>query len=157
MSISIKFPKADKKYAGTVIIGVFENNELGTHAKDLDKTTNGFLSHALKNSKNFKGKHGQIVQTLTPPGNALDRVILLGLGKNEELDALKVENAAGTLFAGLGKSVIKDVSFLADRSKKLKIEVLAAHFANGFALRAYNFDRYKSKPQNPKTPKPQNP
>ena len=145
MSISITFPKADKKLSGTVIVGIFEGNEMGPNAKDLDKAHNGFLSHALKQSANFKGKHGQILQTITSPESSLSRVILLGLGKNEELDALKVEEAAGKLFAGLGKSVVEDVSFLADRSKKLKIETLAAHFANGFKLRSYKFDRYKSK------------
>lgn len=145
MSIKIIFPKAGTKPSGTIIIGVFEGNQVGPNARDLDHILDGFISHAMQHSKNFKGKHGQILQTITPPESGLSRIILLGLGKNEDLDALKTESAAGKLFAGLGKSVIENVGYLADRSKKLKIETLAAHFANGFKLRSYKFERYKSK------------
>ena len=145
MSITIHFPKPDTKLKGSIIVGVFEKNELGANAKKLDKDLDGFISHTIENSENFKGKHGQIVQTLTPPKSTVQRIILLGLGKQDELSAIDLEKAAGKLYAGMDKSAIKDVQFLADRSKKLKIDILAAHFANGFKLRSYNFDRYKSK------------
>lgn len=145
MSIEITFSKSDKKLSGTIIVGVFEDNEMGAVAKALDKTLNGFLTRALEQSPNFKGKHGQLIQTIAPADSGLSRLILVGLGKNAELDALKAESAGGKLFASIAKSITQDVHFLADRSKKLKAELLAAHFANGFALRSYDFDRYKSK------------
>lgn len=148
MSIEITFSKPGKQKSGTIIIGIFENNQMGANAKDLDKTLDGFISHTLKHSANFKGKHGQLVQTIAPAESGLSRVILAGLGKTEELDALKAEAAGGKLFAGLAKSATQDIHFLADRSKKLKAEILAAHVANGFKLRSYNFDRYKSKKDN---------
>ena len=148
MSIEITFSKSDKKLSGTIIAGVFEDNEIGTNTKTLDKTLDGFITRALEQSPNFKGKHGQLIQTIAPADSGLSRLILVGLGKNEELDALKTESAGGKLFASLAKSATEDVHFLADRSKKLKAEILAAHFANGFKLRSYNFDRYKSKKNN---------
>ncbi len=145
MSIKITFPKTDSKLSGAVIVGVFGDQTLGPQAEKQDKALGGLLSAALESNKSFKGKNGQILQVYTPSGNNISRVILLGLGKTEDLDTLKAETAGGKLFTAIAKTGLKDVSLLADRSKKLKTEVLAAHIANGFKLRSYDFDQYKSK------------
>ncbi len=145
MSVKVTFPKTDAKITGAVIVGVFDDGVLSPQAEKQDKALNGLLSSALEENKSFKGKNGQALQIFTPADSNTSRVILLGLGKAEELDALKAETAGGKLFAAIGKSGLSEVSLLADRSKKLKAEALAAHIANGFKLRSYDFDRYKSK------------
>ena len=153
MSLNISFPKAQKALTGTIIVGVFEEGKIGAHANELDKKHEGLITHALKTADDFEGKNGQVIRCLTTPSATIDTLIFLGLGKYEELDSLSTEKAAGKLRASLGKTSIETLTFIAERSKKLKIEKVAAHFANGFALRDYSFERYKSKPKD-ETPAP---
>ncbi|MEM7651286.1 MAG: M17 family peptidase N-terminal domain-containing protein, partial [Pseudomonadota bacterium] len=135
MSISIAFPKQDTKLKGNVIVGVFDGHTLGANAEKLDKKLGGLMSDILKNEKGFKASLGQTLNLAVAEANGITRIILLGLGKPEDLTALKAEEAGGKLFAAIGKSGITDASLIADKSKKLKIEAAAAHIANGHIAR----------------------
>lgn len=146
MSIKITFSKSDTKLSGTVIATLFEGENPGTALKALDKKTAGLLSDALKNDKAFKGKLGQCLSVPAPSKSGVSRVIVLGLGKNADLTALKAEEAGGKLFTAIAGSGDKDAILIAEKAKKLKPEILAAHLAGGFKLRSYRFTRYKSKP-----------
>ncbi|MCB1721491.1 MAG: leucyl aminopeptidase [Rhodospirillales bacterium] len=146
MSLKISFPKASAKPKGAIVVCAFEGGELGAQAKALDKTLKGFITANLKNNVQFTGKNGEILGLGAPAGGAVTHITLLGLGKDQDLDALKTETAGGKLAAALTKSGTESATLLGEKSKKLKTETLAAHLANGFALRAYDFDRYKSKP-----------
>ncbi|WP_050406429.1 leucyl aminopeptidase [Bradyrhizobium embrapense] len=92
----------------------------------------------------FKGKSGAALDILAPEGIKVDRLIVIGTDKAAELkekDLLKFGGvAAGKLNAGSGAMTIiaelPDAAMTADQ---------AAAIATGIRLRAYKFDRYKTK------------
>ncbi|MBL4803643.1 MAG: leucyl aminopeptidase [Alphaproteobacteria bacterium] len=145
MTLRITFPKADTTPKGHIVVTVFEGDTLSTAAKKIDKALDGLVASAMKKDKSFKGKLGQVLTLYAPEKSKIDRVTILGLGKTDDFDSLKAEEAGGKLFAAIGKAGSKDIMLVTEKSKALKNELAAAHLANGFSLRAYNFDRYKSK------------
>jgi leucyl aminopeptidase len=92
----------------------------------------------------FKGKSGAVLDILAPEGLKAKRLIVMGLGKLAEIkdnDFLKIGgSAAGTLRAG--KDAVTIVAELAAGAMKPD---QAAAIASGLRLRAYTFDRYKTK------------
>jgi leucyl aminopeptidase len=92
----------------------------------------------------FKGKSGAALDILAPEGLKAKRLIVMGLGKLAEIkdnDFLKVGGSvAGKLRAG--KDAVTIVAELPTGAMKPD---QAAGAASGLLLRAYKFDRYKTK------------
>src|SRR5260370_32108780 len=92
----------------------------------------------------FKGKSGSTLDILAPEGLKVSRLIVVGAGKLSGLkdsDFLKLGGtAAGKLRAGNGAVTI--IAELPDGAMKPD---QAAAVASGVRLRAYKFDRYKTK------------
>lgn len=148
MSLNITFKSARTDKNPNIILTLFEGSPLGPQAKDLDKSLGGLIAHSLGNQPKFKAKAGQTLDLSAPAKSGLARITLLGLGKAEKLDALGAENAGGKLCAALERADIAEAALWLENLgniKGLKIEDLAANLANGARLRAYKFERYKSK------------
>ena len=152
-AINVTFPKAETKPAGTVIVLKFEDADLGTQARKINKSLNDLIEHAMDANPSFKGKNGQTLELFTGNNTGVKRVFVLGLGKEADITPLTAEDAGGKLAPILLKAGAKDAILVLDTTKKIKAETLAAHIANGFKLRSYDFNRYKSKDKNDKTPK----
>jgi leucyl aminopeptidase len=92
----------------------------------------------------FKGKSGSMLDILAPEGLKAARLIVVGVGKLSAIkdnDCLKLGGAvAGKLRAGNGAVTI--IAELPDGAMKPD---QAAAVAAGVRLRAYKFDRYKTK------------
>src|SRR5580704_15330409 len=92
----------------------------------------------------FKGKSGSSLDILAPEGLKASRLVVVGAGKLSEIkdnDFLKLGGvAAGKLRAGNG--VVTMIAELPDGAMK---PGAAAALASGVRLRAYKFDRYKTK------------
>jgi leucyl aminopeptidase len=92
----------------------------------------------------FKGKSGSTLDILAPEGLKASRLIVVGAGKLsaiKEQDFLKLGGAAaGKLTAG--NTVVTIMAELPDGAMKPE---QAAAVASGVRLRAYKFDRYKTK------------
>ncbi|MCC8969885.1 leucyl aminopeptidase [Bradyrhizobium brasilense] len=92
----------------------------------------------------FKGKSGAVLDILAPEGIKVERLIVIGTGKAADLkekDFLKFGGvAAGKLNAGSGSMAV--VAELPDAAMAAG---QAAAIATGIRLRAYKFDRYKTK------------
>src|SRR5664280_1668184 len=92
----------------------------------------------------FKGKSGATLDILAPEGLKAPRLIVVGAGKLADLkdnDFLKLGGAAaGKLLAG--KEAVTIMAELPDGPMKAG---QAAAVASGVRLRAYKFDRYKTK------------
>ena len=140
------FAKLTLPARGTVVLGVLEGNKLTASAAALDKKTKGVITRAIKAST-FKGKKGQTLTLMTPPGTRLDRVVLAGLGKPADMDAKRAEGIGGGLYAALAKRVDGTVEVTVDALKEAKMGGgdIAAHMAYGARLRSYRFDKYRTK------------
>jgi len=90
----------------------------------------------------FEGKRGAVLDLLAPQGLALDRLIVMGTGDQDRLKDEDVLKLGGTI-AGRLKSGA--VTVLAEMSEVPFTPEQSASLAAGIRLRAYRFDRYKTK------------
>ncbi|MGN6308921.1 MAG: leucyl aminopeptidase [Xanthobacteraceae bacterium] len=92
----------------------------------------------------FKGKQGTVLDILAPEGVRADRLIVIGLGKVNDLaerDFLKLGGiAAGKIGTGNRAATV-----IAELPTVAMTPAQAASLALGMQLRAYKFDRYKTK------------
>lgn len=132
--------------SGAYVVGVYENKELSPSARDLDKSHKGVIGRAIAASK-FTGKRHQFLTILAPSGMEVDRIVLMGLGKVEEINEFQIESLGGNLVGHLSKSGDRTVSVAIDGFAKSKLDsaTMAAHFGYGARLRSYRFDKYKTK------------
>jgi leucyl aminopeptidase len=91
----------------------------------------------------FKGKLGATAETMAPSGANIDRLVLVGVGNPAKLkgdDWLKIGGAA---FAKIGQA--KAASAVLALPEATISPENAADFALGMLLRAYRFEKYKTK------------
>jgi leucyl aminopeptidase len=103
----------------------------------LDEATGGAVSRALAAAE-FKGRAGTTC-TILAPGAGLSRVVAVGIGKREALTQRLAEEAGGNavpLLAREPQAVIAGGALPPQ---------LAAAVVMGACLRAYRFDRYRTK------------
>ena len=143
--LEIAFAKAALPRNGVVVVPLAENARLAGLSAGLDKMLEGRLVQALKAAA-FKAKKGQSMPLLAP-GGGLKAVIVLGLGKQAELNAKIAEECGGALHVAVAKE--DEAAILADG---LAPE-LAAHFAFGARLRGYRFDKYRTTQKEDEKPK----
>src|SRR5262245_41590067 len=92
----------------------------------------------------FKGKSGSVLDILAPDGIKIQRLMVIGTGKSSGLkpaDFLKF----GGVTAGRLNAASTAVTVLAELPDGAMNPEQAAAFASGLRLRAYKFDRYKTK------------
>ncbi|MGB8275442.1 MAG: leucyl aminopeptidase [Alphaproteobacteria bacterium] len=151
--MKITFSEPSLPSSGTVVVGVLEGNKLTETAAALDKRTGEALSRAIAASR-FRGKSGDILSVLSPSGTALARVVLIGLGNGAKLDALKMQAAGGAIVAHLNPTGETSATVMVDSVKGAKLDRpdLAANLAYGARLRAYRFDKYRTKQKKEEKP-----
>lgn len=144
--MKISFAKAAQPTEGALVVGVLENRELTASAKALDDETGGLIARAMTASR-FEGKKDQSLLLQAPAGLAVQRLLLIGLGKAAEFDALAAQALGGGAVAQLqaaGDQVITLVVDPIEGAPAATVE-LAAHAAFGAKLRSYRFDKYRTK------------
>jgi len=143
--MKIVFAKAEIPATGTYVVGVHEDRQLTAMAAALDARIDGRLAAALAASR-FKGRKGEVLDILVPPGIGARRIVALGLGKASELGALRLQRIGGALLAHLNRVGETDatvaVDVIADGTPAHA--VVAAQLAYGARLRAYRFDKYRT-------------
>ncbi|WP_207462488.1 leucyl aminopeptidase [Azospirillum sp. SYSU D00513] len=139
------FAKAALPKSGTVVVPVVTERTLGAAGQDLDQKTGGMLTRAMKASR-FTGKKEETLAVLAPGGLDLDRILLVGLGKPEEVSELSLQAAGGALVSVLEKSGETEVSVLVESLPGASFEPAraAAEIAFGANLRSYRFDKYRT-------------
>lgn len=151
--IKIGFSKPEQPNSGTYVVTVLEDRKLSPSAAALDKKTGGVVTRAMSTSR-FKGGKEQTLEVLAVKGVPFARIMLVGLGKAEELDAVRCQNVGGTVLAALNK-VGEGVAALAVEplpGAPLAAHDMAAQMAYGAKLRAYRFDRYRTREKDDQKP-----
>src|SRR5688572_23781708 len=142
MTFTLSFSKKTAPKADTAVVGVYAKKTLDDAGKKLDKAAKGFISQVLKKQDNFEGKSGQTLSLALPKGAGPRQVVLLGLGEAKKLDGVAFETLGGKLWPHLKTYSAKKVSLHMPTAAK---DDAAARMALGLRLRAYAFDKYKSK------------
>ncbi len=137
------FAKKSKEQSDVLVVPVFSERGAGDVAHKANDMLAGVIEHALSTDQNFKGKAGQILSMPSPVGSAYKKVILLGLGAREGMDALRAETLGSKFYGAVSATGLHDVTVLAGDFKGAEAE-LVADIANGFLLKSYSFNKHKS-------------
>ena len=89
----------------------------------------------------FKGKSKSVLDVLAPSGSAASRIVVIGAGKPDEAKATDWQALGGAA----RKAVTRETNVTIVAGGLLDDPERAAAFAQGFLLRAYDFDKYKTK------------
>lgn len=151
MKYGTRTGNAAKTRTQCAIVGVYEDGQLSPSAKVLDKASKGYLRKVLKRG-DISGKANQTLALHDVPNVAATRVLLVGLGKEETMDAAK--------YAGIARAVIGKLKAISSRTNLcclLEVDVpdrgidwKTQRIIESFEGGLYSFTEMKGKPpENP--------
>jgi leucyl aminopeptidase len=128
---------------GVLIVLCDEGLKCGSAARKALEPTGDLMERAAA-AEHFKGKNGSTLEIVMPAGLDVARLVVLGVGKARDLkpqDLVKLGGIAmGRIPAAAGAATI-----IADLPGGAMKPDQVAELALGIRLRAYAFDRYKTK------------
>jgi leucyl aminopeptidase len=128
---------------GVLVIFCDDTVKFGAATRKALGRAAGLVSRAAMTNQ-FKGKSGSTLDILAPEGLKASRLIVVGAGKLEAIKDDDFLKLGGVAAGKLGAS--KDgVTIIADLPTGPMKPDQAAAVASGVQLRAYKFDRYKTK------------
>jgi len=151
--MKINFIKDVSATEGALVIFGYEDKRLSVTAEEIDTLTEAALTRAMEGG-HYEGKFGQMISLVAPHGLSVNEVLLVGLGKESELNEKKAQKIGGKIIAKLMSSGLQSISIAADEPQGAKIlaEIFAANIAYGVRLRRYRFDKYYTKEEDNKKP-----
>jgi leucyl aminopeptidase len=127
---------------GVLVVFCDDGLKFGPASRKALAPAGDLIARAAK-AERFSGKSGSTLEIVVPEGLKLPRLIVIGIGKPDELkpkDFLKFGGAVmGKLPSGATEATV-----LAELPGGAMSAARAADFAQGMRLRAYVFDRYKT-------------
>lgn len=127
---------------GVLVVFCEEGLKFGTATQKLLKPAGDLVTRAA-NADRFKGKNGATLDIVAPPGLDISRLIVVGAGKARDLKSQGFVKLGGVAM-GKVPAAETHATIIADLPGALKPDQ-AADLALGVRLRAYRFDRYKTK------------
>jgi leucyl aminopeptidase len=114
MEYSIKTGDITKQRSACLILGVYSKRKLSSLAQEVDQASQGHLSSVLKRG-DIDGDVGQQLMLYDVPGTQAERILLVGLGKSNELDRKQLRKALTGVVKTLDQShAIDGINGLAD-------------------------------------------
>ncbi len=151
MEFSIKNGNPEKQRADCAIVGVFEGNKLSDAAKELDKVADKDISTVLKNG-DFEGKLNTCLVLHQLSGVEASRVMLVGLGKQDEYSEKHYRQAVRAAVKALPKGVAHASLFLAEIAiKKSDTHAKVAQLVEVVLDATYQVNAIKAKKADPIT------
>jgi leucyl aminopeptidase len=144
---TITFAKPTKTPNGLVFILIDEN---GAASQTGAEYAGPSLQNAIAAAE-FKSKLNSTVEILVPASTEIARLVVVGTGKVAELNENNWLKLGGTVASKLGAA--KTATVLLEIADHVVSASYAADFALGLMLRAYKFDKYKTKKDDDAAPK----
>jgi leucyl aminopeptidase len=138
----IRFVPLSAPLAPTVLLTVGLAIELGQIGGRLDKQSNGAIARAAEVA-GFTGKARATLEILAPHGLEVRRVVLLGMGRPEQAEALDWTRLGGVGWVQAAARPAETASLVVDRPGTHADSI--ARMAEGVLLRAYAFKKYKAR------------
>ena len=85
MEFNVKSGSPEKQRSACIVVGVYEPRRLSGVAEQLDEISEGYISNLLRRG-DLEGKAGQMLLLHHVPNVLSERVLLVGCGKERELD-----------------------------------------------------------------------
>ncbi|NVM04384.1 MAG: leucyl aminopeptidase [Candidatus Helarchaeota archaeon] len=132
--------------AESLVIGIFENIEDSKHLIDeIDAKLDGSINERIEIG-DFKGKMGQISTIYTRKKIPAKRILLVGLGKKEDLDYERIRRVSGIVIKKIRDSEVKKfkIWLMGLEKTDLKVEEIARAITEGAILGNYKFYIHKT-------------
>jgi leucyl aminopeptidase len=120
-----------------------EGVKFGAAARKAMAPTGDLVTRAAA-AERFQGKNGSTLDILTPAGLEVTRLVIVGAGKVADLKSEDFVKLGGVAMGKVSPAAT-DAQIIADLPGGAVKPELAADLALGVRLRAYSFDRYKTK------------
>ena len=146
----VTFVKAATPKSGTVVLLAAEGLALGATAAAVLESLEGGLERPA-GVAGFTGKKGTSLDLIAPGGLTLDRVMVFGVGKPEEMTEEDWLKLGGSIQGQLKSAKVAKASLVLDLEGEVA-DADAASLAMGAKLRSYVFDAYKTKKADDEAP-----
>jgi len=153
MEFSVKSGSPEKQRSACIVVGVYEPRRLSPVAEQLDKISEGYISNLLRRG-DLEGKAGQMLLLHHVPNILSERVLLVGCGKERELDERQYRQIIAKTITTLNETgSMEAVCFLTElhvksRDTYWKVRQAVETTQDGL----YNFDQLKSKKDETRRP-----
>ena len=147
MEIKIAIGDIAKIEAGAIVVNFFEGMEpLEDEIATIDKTLDGAISQLIGQGE-IKGKLNEITVVHSLGHLPAARVVVVGLGKKEELSQDKVRGAVAETCRWLQKKGVDNIATIAQGAgiARISLESAAQAVTEGALLGAYSFRKHITK------------
>lgn len=153
MEFSVKSGSPEKQRSACIVVGVFEPRRLTAVAEQLDEISEGYISNLLRRG-DLEGKAGQMLLLHHVPNILSERVLLVGCGKERELDERQYKQIIAKTIKTLNETgSMEAVCFLSElhvKSRDIYWKVRQAVETTQDSL--YSFLAMKTKKGEPRRP-----
>ncbi len=145
MEFGVKSGSPEKQRSACIVVGVFEPRRLSAVAEQLDRVSDGYLSSLLRRG-DLEGKSGQMLLLHQVPGVLSERVLLVGCGKERELDERQFKQIIQKTISTLNETgSMEAVCFLTELHVKGRDAYWKVRQAVETAQNSlYTFDQFKT-------------
>jgi len=153
MEFSVKSGSPEKQRMSCIVVGVFDSRKLSPSAQILDDASDGLISNLIRRGE-LEGKLGQDLLLHNVPNTLCDRVLLLGCGKEKELDINNFRQINAQMAKVLDqRGATEAFSCLTElHIKNRDIDWKIRQSIEAIEEQLYNFDQLKSDKQNTRRP-----
>src|SRR6202041_3854999 len=134
--------------AGCAVVGLYENGELGTAARQIDKQLAGLITNLL-GSGDFAAKVGDTLMLPLPAGSTASRLLLIGLGNRAGFGRKQYRKALQSTAQALTKTGARDAAVYLAMEPVAELDMLyrARMVAEVFSSQAYKIPDLKTSPK----------
>lgn len=153
MEFSVKSGSPEKQRSACIVVGVFEPRRLSPAAEQIDKISDGYLSNLLRRG-DIEGKPGQVLLLHNVPNVLSERILLVGCGKERELDERQYRQIISKTIATLNDTgAMEAVCFLSELHVKGRDTYWKVrHAIEAAQAGLYVFDQLKTHREEPRRP-----
>ncbi len=141
--LKISFTDLKPGFSGVLVVLTDESLKFGRTATKMLAPARDHFERSAK-AEGFKGKKKKAMELVAPQGLKAERIIVVGTGKPQDMKESDWVRLGGFIM-GKVPPAAKAVTLLAESPDGKITGEQAADMALGMQLRAYRFDRYKTK------------
>jgi leucyl aminopeptidase len=142
-ALTLEFAPLGSPLKGVLVLFCEEGLKFGSAARRIVGSTGDLVTRAAAADR-FKGKNASVLDIVAPGGLRVPRLLVVGVGKARDLKAGDFVKLGGTVM-GRVPAAAGEVTVVADVPGGAFKPDRIADLALGMQLRAYAFERYKTK------------
>ena len=145
MSVKVLFKNNYSKNVKLLVVLLDNSLKLYGDILAIDKKNKGLVSRIIKN-KSFSAKNKEKLSLIGLNIANIEEVILYGIGSPSRIKDDGIERIGGNIYSIIPPKV-KNIAISIKSYKSLNVssDDAAVQLAQGFSLRSYNFNKYRSK------------